>query len=165
MGHQGHLSENVKLIWQHIDPSTKDTRVADSVLQVTQCIDISEYNNVMCVLFRLAGTGSIQQATLYACTAVSGTGATAIVNSGSTEATGLIGTAAGSNATNGQRGAGMIVLEATASQIDSVLANADFVTVKASFATATDELGVLWILSNPRYAQSGLTSTGRGTTA
>lgn len=160
---KGNLSENCKLIWQNIDPSTKDTRVGDSNAQVSRCIDISGYNNVMCVLFRTAGTGSIQQATLYACTSAAGAGITAITSSGSTEATGLLGTAALVGSIS-NRGAGMIVLEATSSQIDSTLADADFVTVKASFATATDELGVLWILSNPRYAQSGLTSTGRGTT-
>lgn len=154
-------SEDVKLVWGHIDPSTKDTLMADSVHQISRCVDVSGYNNIMCVLFRLVGTGSIQEATMYAATTAAGAGLTAITTSGSTEATQAVGTAGGTIAA---RGAGQIVLEATTADIDSSLANADFVSVKASFATATDELGVLWVLSNPRYAQAGLTKAGSGTT-
>lgn len=154
-------SENTKLIWAHIDPSTDNTLMADSIHQISRCIDVSGYNNIMCVLFRMVGTGSIQNAVMYAATAAAGTGLTAITSSGSTEATQCLGTAGGTLAA---RGAGMVVLEATTADIDATLADADFVTVKASFATATDELGVLWVLTNPRYAQAGLSKAGSGTT-
>ena len=161
------LSEEVQLVWQHIDPSTKDTLVGDSVIQASKYVDVSQFHRVMVVLFRIAGTGSIQNAAIYAATAVSGTGSTQIATSGSTEATGLIGTAAGTNdgGTLGARGAGMIVFDLNVSDIEDTLADASHITARASFATATDELGVLYILSDPRYPQSGLTSTGRGTTA
>ena len=154
-------SENTKLIWGHIDPSTNSTRVADDEHQISRCIDVSGYNNVMCVLFRLVGTGSIQEATLYAATSVAGAGLTAITSSGSTEMTQVVGTAGGTIAA---RGAGMIVLETNVYEIDATLANADFVNVKVSFATATDEVGTLWVLTNPRYAQAGLSKDGSGTT-
>jgi hypothetical protein len=167
--HQGRLSENVQMIWQKIDPLTKDTLVGDSIILNSICINVSQFHNVMCVLFRLAGTGSIQDAALYAATTVAGAGLTKISASasGSTEATQLMATAKGSNAagTLGARGVGMIVLETSATEIANTLANADFVTARASFAAPTDELGVLWVLSNPRYPRAGLTSTGRGSTA
>jgi len=167
MGHQGRLSENVQYIWQTIDPSTNDTLVGDVAMQLSKCINVSRFHNVQCILVRTIGTGSIQDVALYAATSVAGAGLTKIKSTGSTEATGLLSVAAGTNAGGkvGARGAGMIVLETSANEIESVLADADFVTVRVSFATATDELGVLWALSNPRYPESGLTSTGRGTTA
>jgi hypothetical protein len=159
------FSESHQLIWQHIDPSTSETLTQDSDQSMTSCVNISQYNRVTAIAFRIAGSGTIQECAMYAATAVTGTGLTQITAtaSGSTSCTGVVASDSfGSNATGllGQRGAGMIVMEATASEIDATLADADFVTVLASFATGTDELGVLYILSEPRYGESGLTSSG-----
>lgn len=151
------LSEDIKVIWANIDPSTSNTLVGDTAKQVSRCIDVSKYGRVMCILFRTTGTGSILDAKLYAATDVAGTGLTAITSSGSTKATGLLATAGGTIA---NAGVGQIVLEANAAEIDATLADANFVAVKAAFATGGDELGVCWILSDPRYASSGLTATG-----
>ena len=160
------ISEQVQLIWQHIDPKTKDTLQQHSTGQVW--VNVSKFHKVMVVLFRTVGTGSIQDAKLYCHTSATSAAGTVISSSGSTECTPVIGTAFGTNATDpgvlGSRGVGMIVFELNTNDIDQYLADADFVSVKASFATATDELGVLYILSDPRYPTSGLTSTGRGST-
>ncbi len=165
MSSQG--SEDFQLLWQHIDPSTKDTLMADSVQQVSKCVSMEQFHKCTVVLFRITGTGTIQQATLYAATSVAGAGLTAIKSSGSTECTHIIGTAIGTNADGalGARGVGMIVFDVSHDELEGTLADANFITVKASFTTATDELGVLYILSEPRYKTSGLTSTGTGTTA
>jgi hypothetical protein len=138
--------------------------VGDIVLQATKCINISQFNRVTCILWRIAGSGVIQAAQMYAADTVAGGNITAITSTlqGSTSCGGLIATADGTNATGlvGALGCGMIIMETTASEVDKVLANADFVTARANFATAGDELGMLWILSEPRYPKAGLTANG-----
>ena len=158
-------SENCKLIWQDIDLSTKSTFVY-STRNVSNWINIEAYHNVMAVIFRTVGTGNLKGARIRVATSVTGTGAATLVSlSGSTKATGLINVAAGSNDGTGIRGIGMAVLEATSSNIRDTVAEGNYVQVQVNATTATDEFGVLWILSDPRFGKADLTSTGNAGTA
>lgn len=151
-------SEYVKVIWQDFDASTKDTLVLGTRVSGS-FIDVSGYNRAMCIAVRTVGTGSVQDAALFVATATAGTGATKITSTatGSTEATGSLVAAAG---TIGAAGAGMVVMEVDASDLDSTLANGRYLGAKLSLATATDEFALCWILTEPRYAEASLTATG-----
>jgi hypothetical protein len=156
-------SENLQLIFQDMDFSNSDTFLY-STRNTSNWINVSRFHKVMAVIFRTVGTGKVQNARLMAASTVTGTGATAVSTLGSSvSAGGLLNVAAGSNANNGSlgsAGAGMVVLEATSKDLDSTLADADFVQVQVSPATGTDEFGVLFVLSDPRYGEGGLTATG-----
>lgn len=151
-------SEDTKVIFQDFDVSTKDTLVLGTRVS-GRFIDVSGYNRVMCIALREVGVGSVQDAAIYVATDVAGTSATKVTSSatGSTEATGAINIAAG---TIGAAGAGMVVMECDTSDLDSTLANGRFVGAKMSLATATDEFALIWILTEPRIAEAGLTASG-----
>ena len=160
------LSEEIQLIWQDMDLSTKDTLVMGTAT-VSSWINVSRFHRYMVVIFRTVGTGGVDGADLRCATTVAGVGATTVTSRNSTECTGLINVSDGSNSDGslGERGVGMIVFEGQTKDLDSTLANADFLNVRVSADTATDEFGILWILADPRYPTSGLTSTGCGSTA
>jgi hypothetical protein len=160
------LSEEIQLIWQDLDVSTKDTMVYGTATAASW-INVSRFHRYMVVIFRTVGTGGVDGAQLRCASTVTGTGAATVASRNSTECTGLIAVSDGSNSSGalGERGVGQIVFEGQTKDLDSTLADADFLNVRVSADTATDEWGILWILSNPRYPTSGLTSTGNGSTA
>lgn len=149
-------NEEARFFFRDVDPSTKDTRVVAGCS--TRFIDMKDFHRVTAIFFRTVGTGSIQQATLYSASAAAGTNITAIKSSGSTEATGLL-NAATPSMSSAYSGAGIIVLEATADEIAAADPDGRFISARASFATATDEMGLLIILSEPRYGRQNMTIT------
>ena len=105
----------------------------------------------------------MDEAALYAATTVAGAGSTQITTLGSSVACcGLINVGVGCNDGTGNAGVGMIVLETHSNEISATLADAKYVQAKISGSTGTDEFGLCWILSHPRYGQALLTSTANG---
>jgi hypothetical protein len=160
------LSETTQVIFYGFDPSTKDTLVYDTDTAANlNWINVENWHRVMVIVFRTTGTGSVQQCQLMAASDVNGTGAVGISSSGSTEATILVNAAAGSNDNTGERGAGMIVFDLNTADLEDTLADAKYIQIRMSLATGTDDFGVAFILSEPRYAKGTFTSTGSGGSA
>lgn len=140
------------------DPNASDTLT--NVGLSTAWIDMLDYDEVTVVMFRTVGTGKVQNAGLYASAASTGTSA-ALVGSlhGSTNCTGsLVDATAGKTGTSG---AGIVVLNATYDDIQKGLAGGRYICARASLATGTDELGVIYIL-RPRERAANKLATDNG---
>jgi hypothetical protein len=159
-------SEEVQVVFQDLDVTT-DSTYAYGTANIANFVNVSRFHRWMALVFRTSGTGGIKGARVRVATAVAGTSATTLVSRDSTEATGLLTVSDGSNASGalGERGVGLIVFEGFTKDLDATLAGGDFLQVQLYADTATDEWGICWLLMNPRYRTSGLTTTGQGSTA
>ena len=160
------LSERMAVYFMDFDPSTSDTlKYNTDTAANANWINIENWHRVMCIVFRTVGTGIIQAGELRIASDVNGTGATAIASVGSTSCGGLLNAAQPSNDNTGERGAGMVVFEFDTKDVEKTLADGKYLQVALSCATGTDEFGICWILSDPRYAKADYTSDGVGTGA
>jgi hypothetical protein len=126
----------------------------------TAWIDMKDWNRITVLIFRTAGTGKIQNAAIHTSAASTGTSSVAVVSGGSTNATGsLVDATAGKTGTSG---CGIYVLDATHDDMAAVLEGGRYVCLKMTQAAATDEFGIAYIRSEPRYASTGLLATDNG---
>jgi hypothetical protein len=164
------LSEECQIFWQNIDCTTKDTMVYGTSTSGyhKMFVSVEKFHRWMCIIFRAIGTGGVDGARIMVASTANGTGATSLTSRNSTECTGLL-TASTASYTGGgdnptSHGVGQIVFEGLTKDLDSTLADGAFLAAQVAADTATDEFGVLWILSDPRYPQASLTTTGNGST-
>lgn len=117
-----------------------DTNAAD-----VAWVDMRDFDKIIVSFTRVIGTGNLDTFTLIANTAADGGGSDAEVK-------------AHAVASEPNLAGDYIFLEATADEIASVGTAYRYVSVKAEFATGTDEGVVTYIRSGARFARDGLTS-------
>lgn len=145
------FSEQTKVYFRDHDPDASDTLT--NVGLSTAWVDMLGWNHITAIIFRTVGTGKVQDAALYVSAAAAGSSAKLIGSkAGSTNASGsLVDATAGKTA---RTGIGMVVLEANWSELGAALKNGRYVSARASLATGTDEMGVIYILSEPREVKA-----------
>jgi len=152
------FTEETKIVFRDFDPAANNTLTAAGI--TSNWIDMKDYHRITAIAFRTVGTGKVQAAALKVSATANGASAQTVVSAGSTNATGsLVDATAAKTATSG---CGIVVLDATADECAAALSGGRYVGLLLSCATATDEFGVIYILSQPRYAASGLTATDNG---
>lgn len=150
------FSDENTVIIVDFDPNQSDTLTNVSS---TRWVNMENYNKITCIAIRTVGAGNVQNAGLYVSAAVTGTSAVLVGSLlGSTKATGCL-VAADPGSAYAENDAGIVVLEATHDEIAAALEGGQFVSARMSLATGTDEFGVIYILSEPRYAAGGLVAS------
>jgi hypothetical protein len=132
----------------------------------TAWIDMKNWNRITCLVFRNAGSGAIQNAGIYASAASTGTSAQLVGSlTGSTTVTNVWGSTKckGTNVGSGAQGAGLHIIEASGDEIAAALSGGRYVSARISGAAAADEYLVCYILSEPRYGQTGMIQSADGT--
>lgn len=153
------LEEN-SYMFVDFDPTAADTFEA---VGSTAWLDFSEFNRITIIAFKTVGTGNMAIRVRVA-DAAAGTGNVTTLSSGTTTiATGLLNVAAPNSQINAQ--VGRIVYDVTADEIAASSGTARYITADLLCATATDEAGVLYILSEPRYPQTAKTGQITGAAA
>jgi hypothetical protein len=128
------------------DPGAADTW---SAVNSTRWLNISKHNRITIIVFRTVGVANIALRVRVA-DAAAGTGNVTTLSAGTTvSATGLLNAAVGTTTINAQ--VGRIVYEVSADEIAAQSGTAKYLNVDVLAANATDECGVLYILSEPRY--------------
>ncbi len=150
-----HFGEQNRVIFRDFDPNTATPTFFG---HTNAWIDMKNYHRITCIAVRTVGTGSIVAASIHASAAVAGTSSSAVTTATTASVTGLLSDAVATN-TSGSPGAGMFVLEATADEIAATVSGGRYVATNIKQTTATDEFGLIWILSEPRYSEAGLTVT------
>lgn len=156
MGANRRFSDENTVIIVDFDPNQSDTLTNVSS---TRWVNMERWNKITCIAIRTVGTGKVQNAGIYVSAAAAGTAASLVGSLiGSTNATGsLVG--ADPATAFGSQDAGIVVLEATHDEIAVALEGGQYVSARMSLATGTDEFGVIYILSEPRFAAGSQMST------
>lgn len=152
---------NSVLFWDFDTSTLANSRTLTNVTS-TAWIDMSRWGRVVFMVVRIAGTGNILNAGIYASAASTGSSA-ALVGSlfGSTAASGLWMTTV-CNGTNllspmvGDPDAGYLILEASYDQVAAALSGGRYVTLRMASAADADEFAICAILTEPRKKTTGL---------
>lgn len=152
------FTEMTKIVFRDWDASTNDTLLQGNVS--TAWIDMKGWDELTVIIFRTAGTSSVQDSNISVSASSTGTSAAVVTSSGSTECTGsLIDATPGKTNTTG---CGIIVLNATHDDMVKALAGYRYAACKASITTATDEFGMIYIRTRAREQEAGLLATDNG---
>lgn len=146
-------TEDTKVVWRDFDPNTTTLTNVNS----TNWLDMSDWNRVLVVAVRTAGT-SDSRMVLKVSAAAAGSSAQTVDSIGTTSCTGLMNGA--SNGSIGNPGAGMLICEATYDQVVKALDGGRYIGAQIEATTNTDEFGVCYIFSDPRTKATGQTVTG-----
>jgi hypothetical protein len=148
-------TEETKIVFRDADPAAADTWTN---ITSTNFLDMSGYHRLMVVAFRTVGLANAGLRIRASAAAAGSSAVTVGTTIGTTSNTGLLNGA--SNGSIGNPGCGLLVAECTYDDVVTALEGGRYVSAQILAANATDEWGVAFIFSSPRYATSGLTVTG-----